>query len=130
MPMPRVFLRETMIALRARRQAYRIATDFLYENPIDVETFECRSCGQPIRPSVVSATGWVRCGVCGVGNRVPPHLRTRQAPSARMVGDRDHWQEDWELWRVRRRMQTYLIIAFLILLIGLLLSQLLPKIAA
>src|SRR5688572_8846924 len=109
--MARAILRQTFIALRARRAAYRIAADFLYDEPIDVEAFACRSCGRQIRPRVVSTEGSVRCGVCGVRNVVPPHLRTRQAPPARVLGERDRWEADYESWRWRRRTVLFFLIA-------------------
>ena len=115
--MARAILRETFIALRARRQAYRVAADFLYEDPIDVETFACRSCGQQIRPDVVGVNGIVRCGVCGVKNQVSPHLRTRQAPPAAMVGERTHWNASYDSWRWRRRTTIYLMLCFAVALL-------------
>jgi len=74
--MARAFLRQTMIALRARRQAYRIATDFLYDQPIDVQTIACRACGKRLKKRRMSAKGWIRCRRCGVFTKAPPHLRT------------------------------------------------------
>jgi hypothetical protein len=74
--MARAFLRQTFIALRARRQAYRIATDFLYDQPIDVETINCRACGKRLKRRRMSAKGWIRCRRCGVFTKAPPHLRT------------------------------------------------------
>ena len=78
--MARAILRQTFIALRARRQAYRIAADFLYDEPIDVESFPCSACGQPIHVEEVNAVGNLPCPSCGEWNRAPAHLRSRRAP--------------------------------------------------
>ena len=41
-------LRETLIALRARRQAHQIATRFELGAPIDVRHLSCGACGMDL----------------------------------------------------------------------------------
>jgi hypothetical protein len=102
-----------MIALRARRQAYRIAADFLYEQPIDVDTFACRSCGHLIRPEVFDDAGRLHCGVCGVRNQVPNHLRSRTtAPVVAESGKLDYWPSDAHEERRRRVLWVVLIVVY------------------
>ena len=68
--------RETFTALRARRQAYRIATDILYDRSIDIEALDCPACHSVIHPPAgVSAV--VRCGACGQLVPLPSHLRLK-----------------------------------------------------
>jgi hypothetical protein len=68
--MPRVFRRETIIALRARRQAHAIAREVL--NPhVDVLAVPCRACGGdvPIEPHHLGAT--TICPACGASVLLP-----------------------------------------------------------
>jgi len=68
--MPRVFRRETFIALRARRQAHAIAREML--NPhVDVAAVPCRACGGdvPIEPHQIGAT--TACPACGATVLLP-----------------------------------------------------------
>ena len=68
--MPRVFRRETFIALRARRQAHAIAREVL--NPhVDVAAVPCRACGGdvPIEPDHLGAT--TACPACGATVLLP-----------------------------------------------------------
>ena len=68
--MPRVFRRETFIALRARRQAHAIAREVL--NPhVDVAAVPCRACGGdvPFEPSHLATTA--RCPACGATVLLP-----------------------------------------------------------
>jgi hypothetical protein len=105
-----------MIALRARRQAYRIAADFLYDEPIEVETFPCRSCGQQIRAIEVDEFGWIRCEVCGVRNLALPHLRSRvPARVVPLVRKHDHWERRDDDARHRRRMLVLALIIYVLL---------------
>ena len=66
--------RETYIALRARRQAYRIASDILYEEPIDVSTLFCQGCGAELGRSDTSFTDPMICPHCDTATPVPAHL--------------------------------------------------------
>src|SRR5688500_5228238 len=111
--MARAFSRETMIALRARRQAHRIAADIAYEQPIDVDTFTCRSCKHVIQPEVFDEAGWIRCPVCGVRNQLPAHLRSRP-PTPVLVhqGKLDYWPSDADEQRRRRVLWVVLIVIY------------------
>lgn len=124
--MPRVFLRQTMIALRARRQAYRIATDFLYEEPIDVSSFSCRLCGTEIRPRVVDSKGNVCCGVCGAVNRVPPHLRDLQPPTAALAEPQRRWRDGYSTRRITRRTSILLLMALIVALVLVIMISAMP----
>jgi hypothetical protein len=73
--MARATLRQTFIALRARRQAYWVATDFLYDQPIDVDTFACRSCGNTLTGHRSIFRRSLCCPRCGVRNQMPAYLR-------------------------------------------------------
>jgi len=111
--MARAFSRETMIALRARRAAHRIASDIAYEQPIDVDTFTCRSCGHVIRPEVFDDAGGLRCGVCGVRNQLPSHLRSRTpTPVVAQQGKLDYWPSDGHEERRRRVLWIVLIVIY------------------
>ena len=110
--MPRTILRQTFIALRARRQAYRIATDFIYENPIDVETFPCRSCGHQVHPREMSDAGWVLCTVCGESNLAPPHLRSRATVRSVRRERYDDWRDSANQERHRRVMFFALLFVY------------------
>lgn len=68
--------RETLIALRARRKAYRVATDIQYHRPIDVRHIECPSCHSTIQPSPTARDEAV-CGACGQRVSLPSYLRLR-----------------------------------------------------
>lgn len=56
--------RETFIALRARRQAYRIAADCLYGRAMDVSAIDCPACHCSIHPAQEGSIV-VRCDACG-----------------------------------------------------------------
>ena len=73
--MARTIFRQTFVALRARRQAYRVAADFLYDQPIDVDTFACRSCGNTLTGHRPIFRRSLCCPRCGVRNRMPTYLR-------------------------------------------------------
>src|SRR5687768_11807985 len=71
--MPRVFRRETFIALRARRQAYAIARDII--NPhVEVAAVPCRACGGdvPFEPHHLATTA--RCPACGAQVMLPANF--------------------------------------------------------
>ncbi len=66
--------RETFIALRARRQAYHIATDILYEEPIDLRTVCCFVCGA-CSDVPDSQLAEVVCGRCGSPLSLAAHIK-------------------------------------------------------
>ena len=115
--MARAILRQTFIALRARRQAYRIAADFLYDEPIDVETFPCRACGHQIRPFEMSDAGWVLCSVCGESNLAPPHLRSRTTVRCVPREQFDQWEDSARDYRHRRFMLFTALVVYAALFI-------------
>ena len=60
--------------MRARHQAYRIATDILYEEPIDVSTLFCRGCEAELGGRDTSFTDPMICPHCDTATPVPAHL--------------------------------------------------------
>jgi hypothetical protein len=68
--------RETFIALRARREAYRVATDIQYHRPLDVRHIECPSCHSTIEPPPGDSQE-AACGACGQRVPLPSYLRLR-----------------------------------------------------
>jgi hypothetical protein len=70
--MARPVQRRTLVALKARQQAMRLAASVRDEAPLDVNTGYCRACGAPLdlRDNV---NGVAECGQCGADVRVPPH---------------------------------------------------------
>lgn len=72
--------RETFIALRARREAYHVAADVLYEAPIDVRTVACRGCGAWLDVHGSTVTDPLTCPACGALTPLPPYLRARYLP--------------------------------------------------
>jgi hypothetical protein len=74
--------RETFIALRARHQAYRVASDMLYEEPIDVTVVFCRSCGISLDWRSDPCAESLTCANCGTATPLPTHLRTVAIPVA------------------------------------------------
>ena len=120
--MARVFLRQTMIALRARRQAYRIATDFLYDERIDVESFSCRACGHDLTARAFTVLGWLQCPACGSRNRAPAHLRSRGRMSERIgAPDRNPPDQSWRKWEIPPQVVVLLLVFHLLLATALLL---------
>ena len=124
--MARTIFRQTFIALRARRQACRIASDFLYDEPIDVETFPCRSCGRQMRVKIVGAAGLVRCRVCGARNTAPPHVRSRvpmrfpaemRAPDTR---EKPAYDDGWSplTWSVVSVLLAALVVCWFVVYLG------------
>ena len=102
--MARAFLRQTFIALRARRQAYRIAADFLYDQPIDVNTVACRVCGTDLTRRVLSDDYRIYCPHCGAETTLPPHRRAprndprrRTSPALDYCPPEPHRWSDWEM---------------------------------
>ena len=123
--MARAILRQTFIALRARRQAYRIAADFLYDEPIDVESFPCSACGQPIHVEEVNAVGNLPCPSCGTWNRAPAHLRSRRTPNLTDVPHSPpaEWVVTIEEARRRQVIAILMLVLFFVLLIACLVAE-------
>jgi hypothetical protein len=69
--------RATFTALRARRQAYQIATDILYEAPIDVSTVACSGCGEWIEVGGSAVTDPLICPRCSKTTPLPAYLRAK-----------------------------------------------------
>jgi predicted RNA-binding Zn-ribbon protein involved in translation (DUF1610 family) len=68
------FHRESMIALRATRQATHIARDVLYQ-PIDLQEMTCTRCGASIDWRNALPDFQIYCPSCGRLESVPCHLR-------------------------------------------------------
>ena len=68
--------RATFIALRARREAYRIATDILYGRAVDVRVIECPACHSTVTPAPQSIETAV-CSACGQRIPLPSHLQRK-----------------------------------------------------
>jgi hypothetical protein len=71
-PVPRA----TFIALRARREAYRIAADIMHGRAIDVRAIECPACHSAIEPAP-EAFQVATCHACGQRVALPSHLRLK-----------------------------------------------------
>ena len=107
--MARVILRQTFIALRARRLGYRVAADFLYDVPIDVQSFACARCGRNLAGQPMTLDGRVVCPACRSDNRAPQHVRSLcRSKVSRHVGPEFSpkvWPEDepepWSVWELR-----------------------------
>jgi hypothetical protein len=89
--MPRVFRRETFIALRARRQAYAIARDII-DPHVDVAAVPCRACGGdvPFEPYHLATTA--QCPACGAQVVLP----------ANFLAEMDGHEDEDDAPRVRR----------------------------
>ena len=68
--------RESLIALRARRQAYQIASGFEYGAPIDVSQ-HCPFCEEVLHVEDAKPTRWVKCRKCGEASQLPPYMLSR-----------------------------------------------------
>ena len=93
--MPRVFRRQTFIALRARRQAYAIARDIINPHVI-VAAVPCRACGGdvPFEPHHLATTA--RCPACGAQVMLPANfLAEAEAREAQVPRARHAPVEDW-----------------------------------
>ena len=113
----RVFLRQTMIALRARRQAYRVAADFLYDEPIDTDSFWCCRCGFQLARQPLTNEGRVVCPVCRTCTRAPGHVRSRcRARFSRPVVESPHDQPQFWLPRSIPPELALLLILFVVML--------------
>ena len=70
---------ETIVALRARHEALRIAQAVIRGAGVDVEQLNCHACGTDLdwrNPTGHVATD---CPACGAVNELPCHLRYRTA---------------------------------------------------
>jgi hypothetical protein len=63
--------RETFVALRARREACRLAR-VLHNPPLDPYQFYCRHCGQPLDGLDLEPSNHICCDACGCYTLVPP----------------------------------------------------------
>ena len=95
---------ETIVALRARHEAFRIATSLFRGGGVDVEHLNCHACGQPIDwRTAADGEAFVDCPSCGTFNELPCHLRYRVPPGedppamidyASIEPDRRQWWDD------------------------------------
>jgi hypothetical protein len=97
---------ETITTLRARHEAFRIATSLFRGGGVDVEHLTCHACGQPIdwkAAAVADGEAFVDCPSCGTFNELPCHLRYRIPPNedppalleyASAEPDRRQWWND------------------------------------
>ena len=69
--------RETFSSLRATRGAIRIARDFLFRRPIDIDHARCEKCGTSVDRSIITATRVLYCPQCGHRMSVPGYPRSR-----------------------------------------------------
>ena len=72
--------RATFIALRARREALQIASDILYEQPIEVRTVACSACGEWIDVRGKTTTDPLTCPACSATTPLPAYLRGKYIP--------------------------------------------------
>jgi hypothetical protein len=70
----------TFSSLRARREAHQIASDILYEDPIDVRIVACRACGAWIDVHGSTITDPLHCSACGTKTPLPAYLRAKFMP--------------------------------------------------
>ena len=117
--------RETFIALRARRQAYRVATDILYGRAVDVRGIECPACHSRLQPSAATHEIAV-CGACGQHVLLPSHLKLKPnrevTPSelaALAEDERLAAEAEAEAARAERRLIWFWIIAVAAVVIAL-----------
>src|SRR5687768_2557279 len=94
---------ETFVALRARHEAFVIATAVVRGGGVDVEQLNCHACGRDIDWRNANEQICVDCPNCGAVNELPCHLRYRVAPGAdaggileyaSVEGDRRQWWND------------------------------------
>ena len=78
-----------MIALRATRQAFKIACDVGFER-IDATRIPCRQCGAELdwRNNTVGSV--IMCVKCGETTELPLHLRAHVSPELPMETSADH----------------------------------------
>jgi len=94
---------ETIIALRARHEALRIAEAVFRGGGVDVEQLNCHACGAGLDWKHAVEQVAIDCPSCGAVNELPCHLRYRIPPSeedpttldyASVEPDRRHWWND------------------------------------
>jgi hypothetical protein len=76
--------RPTMIALRARRQAYQIASDILYEEPLALRTVHCFRCEAHYNVTVANVADY-SCAQCGAPLDLSTHVKPPLARYAEWV---------------------------------------------
>ena len=72
--------RATFSSLRARREAYQIASGILYEEPIDIRTVACHACGEWIDVHASTIVDPLTCLACGARTPLPSYLRAKFMP--------------------------------------------------
>jgi hypothetical protein len=77
---------ETIVALRARHEAFRIAEAILRGDGVDVEHFTCHACAAQLDGKHTNTEVAIDCSICGALNELPCHLRYRVAPCEDEVG--------------------------------------------
>ena len=81
---------ETFVALRARHEAFQIATAVARGNGVDLERLNCRACGADIDWRLANEQICVDCPACGAVNELPCHLRYRVPRNEDEVGTIDY----------------------------------------
>jgi hypothetical protein len=80
--------RTTFTTLRARREALHVASDILYEEPIDVRTVACSGCGGWLDVRAKTITDPLTCPACSAKTPLPGYLRAkyiaREVPKPRV----------------------------------------------
>jgi hypothetical protein len=98
--MPPSIQRQTFIALRARRQAYQIATQIMHP-PLKPYQFFCRHCGAGLDALGLDVNDHIRCDDCGLRTRLPPGCASelrRMHQSASPSAERPASVADVALW--------------------------------
>ena len=119
--MPRVFRRETFIALRARRQAHAIAREVL--NPhVDVAAVPCRACGGDVAfvPSHLATTA--RCPACGATVLLPANFLAEVEGDGSPRPRRAEPPGDWRTFRGLAIVLLWIIFMSLLVWVAALLS--------
>ncbi|MEA2709506.1 MAG: hypothetical protein QOF78_2107 [Phycisphaerales bacterium] len=94
---------ETIIALRARHEAFCIASAVFRGAGVNVEQLNCHTCGGELDWKHATEQVAIDCPSCGAVNELPCHLRFRVPPSeletetldyASAQPDRRQWWND------------------------------------
>src|SRR5688500_5874010 len=93
---------ETIVALRARHEAFRIASAVVRGAGVNLEELNCHACGVSLDWKNAIEQVCVDCPSCGAVNELPCHLRYRVPPVEEEVSldyasiepDRRHWWND------------------------------------
>jgi hypothetical protein len=72
---------QTFVALRARHEAFQIASAVVRGHGVDVERLNCHVCGADLDWRLANEQICVDCPACGAVNELPCHLRYRVPPS-------------------------------------------------